>query len=323
MEVAENLHMIRSEYHGIYTAVYLVTGKHLTLIDAGELESWNNVIKPYIQKINRDPKELKLVVITHNHDDHVSGARQIREETGAIIAAGEKTAAFLANPASIMEWEEKSFEGYLTEEEKKQILEGTDYHGTPRHKRQPLIVDYYLKEGEIIDADPLKLGVIYAPGHTIDSIALYDKEKKILFTGDAVNGEGTTLDDLIVIQSLDDFTFTLKRLEKLDVNLLLTSHPYLPLKEVALRGEKAKQMIRLTIKMSDKIAAKILETLKTANRPMTTAEISSAVASALGPNKPAPRGHGTVRLHLLKHLKEGRVTVAMKNGEVWWSLSKY
>ena len=153
MEVAENLHMIRAGYLNIYTAAYLVTGKKLTLIDTGELESWDKFIKPYIRQLDRCPEEVSQLIIMHNHDDHMSGARQIKEETGATTAAGEITAEFLAHPQNIMEWEKKIFEGWLTDEDKKHILEGTDYNGEPRHKRQSFNVDQRLKEGDIVEAE--------------------------------------------------------------------------------------------------------------------------------------------------------------------------
>lgn len=323
MEVAENLHMIKAGYLNIYTTAYLIAGKKLTLIDTGELESWDKFIKPYIRQLNRRPEEVSQLIIMHNHDDHMSGARQIKKETGATVAAGGITAQFLANPQSIMEWEEKTFEGWLTDEDKKHILEGTDYNGEPRHKRQPFNVDRRLKEGDIVEAAQFKFQVLNIPGHTLDSIGLYEKEKKILLSGDTISGGATDVDDLIVIQSINDFVPTLRRLEKLEISMLLMSHPYLPLREAMLNGTKAKEMIKYTIEMSNKISEKILEVLKTATKPMTTPEISSVIASALGPHRNVPlRSHGTVRLILVKYWKEGRITATKTDGEILWTIKK-
>jgi len=87
MLVAEDVYQIRSDYHGIYTAVYLITGEYLTLIDSGETETWREKIVPYISSTGREPSELKRIIHTHGHDDHIHGDLQIREQTGAEISA--------------------------------------------------------------------------------------------------------------------------------------------------------------------------------------------------------------------------------------------
>ncbi|UCF98514.1 MAG: MBL fold metallo-hydrolase [Spirochaetaceae bacterium] len=80
MLVAEDVHQIRSGYHGIYTAVYLITGETLTLIDTGETATWSERILPYIRSIGREPSEVKRIIHTHGHDDHIHGDLQIREQ---------------------------------------------------------------------------------------------------------------------------------------------------------------------------------------------------------------------------------------------------
>ena len=53
------------------------------------------------------------------------------------------------------------------------------------------------------------------------------------------------LDDMIVIQSLDGFEKTLNQLEKMDIDLLLTSHPYLPFRKASLHVKKAKELMQI------------------------------------------------------------------------------
>ena len=51
-------------------------GDVLTLVDSGELESWEQDIRPYIRSIGRDPSEVRQVLVTHQHDDHVGSVRR-------------------------------------------------------------------------------------------------------------------------------------------------------------------------------------------------------------------------------------------------------
>jgi glyoxylase-like metal-dependent hydrolase (beta-lactamase superfamily II) len=321
MEVTDSLHIIKTSYHGIYTATYLILGEGLTLIDSGERESWEQDIKPYIRSQGRDPGEVRLVVLTHNHDDHAGSARQIREETGAQLAAGVETARFLDEPDSVMRWEELSFAGWLSDREKANIREGTDYGGAPRRSRRPLSVDRLLRDGDLIQAGPLIFHVLAAPGHTIDSIALHEPQAKLLFTGDTVSGTGTALDDLNVIQSIAAFRKTLARFDALDIGTLLMAHPYLPYADAVLRDERAKDMIRVTLGAPDRILTEIKRALSQGDGAMTTAEVSAEVCAALGPNRPDQHSHGTVRLSLLELLRAGDVTAERARGDIRWTLA--
>ena len=320
MFVAEDVHQIRSGYHGIYTAVYLITGEYLTLIDSGETETWEKRILPYIRSIGREPTEVKRVIHTHGHDDHSHSDLQIKARTGAEIWISELGATFLEQPGSRAAWEERIYDGYLTAEEREAIRLGTDYRGPPR-REEAIPVDRSYRSGELLEAGPLRLRVIPAPGHTHDSYCLYDPERKLLFTGDAVNGEGTAFDNLPVFQDLEALPKTMKRLQALEVELLLTAHPYLPFNESVLEGEKARDLMRRTLEISRRMSLRIVELLAEAGRELNTADISAKICAEFGPNRPQPRGHGTVRLHLVKLAKEGKVGVRVREDGVWWRLN--
>lgn len=85
--------------------------------------------------------------------------------------------------------------------------------------------------------------VIHTPGHTPGSICLYDEADKILLTGDSVCGshEGLIrMDKEIYIESM-------KRLQDLDVDLMIMSHPLDPPGKDILRGEEPRDMISTSI----------------------------------------------------------------------------
>jgi glyoxylase-like metal-dependent hydrolase (beta-lactamase superfamily II) len=318
MFVSEDVHQIRSGYHGIYTAVYLIAGEYLTLIDSGETETWEQRIIPYISSIGRSPKEIERIIHSHGHDDHIHGDLQIREQTGAEIWISELGARCLEQPGSRAAWEEWLYDGYLTAEEREAIRLGTDYRGPPR-REEVIQVDHSYRSGQLLEAGPLRLQVIPAPGHTHDSHCLYEPERKLLFTGDAVNGEGTAFDDLPVFQDLEALPQTMQRLQDLEVDLLLTAHPYLPFNESVLEREKARELMQRTAEISRRILKRTTELLVEAYRELNTSEISAKICTEFGPNRPQPRGHGTVRLHLVKLVQEGKVGVRVGEDGVWWS----
>jgi len=317
MLVAENVHQIRSGYHGIYAAAYLITGKDLTLIDSGESETWREQILPYIRKLGRDPRELARVIHTHGHDDHVHSDLEIRAETGAEIWISESGAGFLGEPGSRARWEDSLYDGCLTAEEREAIRLGTDYRGPPR-REEPIPVDRRYRDGEALEAGPLTLRALHAPGHTVDSYCLVAEKEGLLFTGDAVNGEGTDFDDLPVFQDLEAMFATMTKLQGLPVRLVLAAHPYLPFRESVLEGERGRELMRRTASFSRRMTARIVELLADAGRPLSTAEISARICAELGPNRPEPRPHGTVRLHLVALARQGRVAAQPAAARVVW-----
>jgi len=80
-------------------------------------------------------------------------------------------------------------------------------------------VDQVLKDGEIIKIGDDYFEVIYTPGHSNDSICLYNRKEKLLFAGDSP----------LVITSADcnygeEFSKVLERLTKLEINTIYFGH---------------------------------------------------------------------------------------------------
>jgi glyoxylase-like metal-dependent hydrolase (beta-lactamase superfamily II) len=89
------------------------------------------------------------------------------------------------------------------------------------------IVDYqYIKEGDVFKVGDYTLEVVATPGHTYAHMCLYERDKKIFFSGDHVLGDITPniqawSDD---IDPLDLYIKSLKKVYELDVELCLPGH---------------------------------------------------------------------------------------------------
>ena len=69
---------------GISTS-YLLKDKGTLLIETGDPRRAPTFLKA-LQKHSIDPEEVKLIIITHGHTDHIGSARAIKEMTGARLA---------------------------------------------------------------------------------------------------------------------------------------------------------------------------------------------------------------------------------------------
>lgn len=78
-----------------WVASYLVdTGDGLALIDTAMHESLYLLLEN-ICKLGRDPHEIKTILLSHAHNDHIGGARALKELTGAKLYLGAPDLYFL------------------------------------------------------------------------------------------------------------------------------------------------------------------------------------------------------------------------------------
>lgn len=180
----------------------------LTLVDAGIQSNGKKILDYITTKMMKKPSDVKTIVITHAHVDHVKGAAALKKATGAKVAIHEADADYLSGKASLPP--PAGGIGVLM-----RLL-------MPFFRASPVEPDVKLKENDSVG----RLKVIHTPGHTPGSIALYDEGGKVLFVGDTaryLKGKLVgpppqfTPDMAQAMASLD-------RLSGLDFDIMLSGH---------------------------------------------------------------------------------------------------
>jgi hydroxyacylglutathione hydrolase len=124
--------------------------------------------KDISQAISKSGLDIKIIVLTHGHSDHIAALYDIQAGTGAEVAIHTADAQFLRGSGSFS------------------TMFGISY-------KTPATPDRLLNEGDTIDIGDLEFSVLHTPGHTPGSICLLTGNK--VFTGDTLfyHGIGTTL----------------------------------------------------------------------------------------------------------------------------------
>jgi len=93
-DVAPGIHRIE---HG-YTNCYLVDdGAQLTIIDAGFPSTWGPLLRA-LKTIGRRPSDIRRLVLTHGHFDHLGFAARIAHELDVPISIHVADADLAAHP---------------------------------------------------------------------------------------------------------------------------------------------------------------------------------------------------------------------------------
>src|SRR5512139_3392509 len=91
---------------------YLIRGKEIVMIDGG-MPKKLKVFKRALARLDINPSDIKLIVLTHSHFDHSGSAREIREFTGAEIAIHESERTYVEDGGMIIP-EGVNFYGKIT-----------------------------------------------------------------------------------------------------------------------------------------------------------------------------------------------------------------
>src|SRR6201987_2803565 len=131
------------------------TTREAMVIDPGD------DIQDVLALIRKHNLQVKQIVITHAHIDHVGGAMKLRTATGAPILLNQNDYALL-----------------------KMLDAQAAWIGMP--SPGDVEIDRSVTTGETVTAGSLKASILHTPGHTEGSICLYFAADKKLIAGDTL-----------------------------------------------------------------------------------------------------------------------------------------
>lgn len=93
LKMAVNIHSV----HLGFDQCYILQGEGVMVVDGGAPGKLDTFRKS-IDGLSIDPRQVKLIAVTHGHWDHIGSARDIKEFTGAKIAMHEQDRDLLEQP---------------------------------------------------------------------------------------------------------------------------------------------------------------------------------------------------------------------------------
>lgn len=168
-----------------FTNVYLIPlSQGYALVDNAYEREYNQFLN-YLNDYNIDIHDIKYILLTHHHDDHVGFLNQIVKENPDVkVVMHKKTANLLANGLNDM-----SNGGGIVNKRiyslfrLKQLLSPEWNLSFPPYiaREQDIVVD--AERYDLSDMLGIKMVMIFTPGHTSDSVT-YIYSNKNAFCGD-------------------------------------------------------------------------------------------------------------------------------------------
>ena len=167
---------------------YYIDSPEPALIDTGIASSASKEIEAVLEENDIQMKDIRWILLTHGHVDHLGGARAVWEKTGqqAKVVIPKKEARLLRNRSA-------HFEDYKE-------LQGKYVDKTIQEKHITILTND-IGEGmepdlEVVGGDQLSLGgnisitVVETPGHSIGSVTYILDKLEWAFAADAIQMYG-------------------------------------------------------------------------------------------------------------------------------------
>jgi metallo-beta-lactamase class B len=135
------------------TSFLITTSNGHILLDSGFSETVP-MIKRNIEQLGFKPTDIKTLICSHAHYDHVGGMAELKELTGARLIATEADAALLERGGK------------------------EDFQWGDKYAYKPVKADRVLRDGDLVELGDVRLTAILTPGHTKGSTTWKMKVKE-------------------------------------------------------------------------------------------------------------------------------------------------
>ena len=215
--------------------VYLIQDEPLTLVDAGPNSGTSlDELERGVARLGHALEDIELVIVTHQHIDHLGLVSLVAERSDAVVAAIDVAVPYLANFSDEAQADDDFARDVMLRngipEDVVAALQSVSQAFRAWGSR--VEVTRPLRDGEALELGARTLHVHHRPGHSPTDTIFHDRERRILIAADHLLGhissnplitrprDGSSTRPQALVQYLDSLAAT----RELDVDLVLPGH---------------------------------------------------------------------------------------------------
>jgi glyoxylase-like metal-dependent hydrolase (beta-lactamase superfamily II) len=168
-----------------------------------------------VAALGRKPSDVKLILLTHRHWDHIGSAAALKKATSGMLVSHGFEKPYVAGTLVVITPRAWSLYGRIARRvlavasSTMKLFRLVKYH--------PVLVDEASDEDSVLDSAGLDGSIIWTPGHTKGSISLFLNKSRVAIIGDLLrNKRGKLREPLFMENTLQ---------ERSSVQRILDLHP--------------------------------------------------------------------------------------------------
>jgi glyoxylase-like metal-dependent hydrolase (beta-lactamase superfamily II) len=193
----------------------------LVLVDTGLPGSEKRILSA-VRKLGKAPREVKLVLLTHRHIDHIGSVAALKKETGATLASHQFEKPYVAGTLTVQMPAAWSLQGRIT----KRLLSLGQSMATMLRliKFHPIHIDRVADSDSILEEVGLDGTILWTPGHTKGSVSLFLNKPKVAIVGDLLRSSHGKLVEPLLMESIPQVRASVRRVLELSPVLICPGH---------------------------------------------------------------------------------------------------
>jgi len=215
-QIADSIYLVDVYAYGIrgMISLYILKGERTVVLDSGTADSTDRLTTA-MTSLGIDFNSVRYIMVSHRHHDHAGGAAiLLKHFPNAQVGVHQFAKKHVMDPSKVNEGAREIFGRFAVPME------------SIKDEGKILI----LEESKTFQVgDNHELEIVYAPGHTSDHFAFYEKKTSLLFCGDAVGTFGPASKAITPTSfppsfKYDNYTASIRKLLTYDVNILAFPH---------------------------------------------------------------------------------------------------